>query len=145
MGYSRFKWKDDKIIITFSVHIFGATQQIIGVMALAILSDWLSESIADIVVGGQTGACYLSDSEGTIIADRDKKLVVNIANVINNAKKDSSSVSVANFLSHAIKTLESEVGYYDYKGDTYIGSFAKVGSAGWTVVVRVPQIEELIE
>ena len=94
---------------------------------------------------GQTGACYLSDSEGTIIADRDKKLVVNIANVINNAKKDFSFVSVANFLSHAIKTLESEVGYYDYKGDTYISSFAKVGSAGWTVVVRAPQIEELIE
>ena len=52
--------------------------------------------------------------EGTIIADRDKSLVENMTNVINNAKQDASLVSVASFLSHAIEVDESEVGYYNY-------------------------------
>ena len=133
---------DNKIIITFSVPIFGNSKQVIGVMAVAILSDWLSDSIADIVVG-ETGACYLSDSQGTIIADRDKTLVLNRVNVINNAKKDIAFASVATFLTHAIGAKKSEVGYYNYKGDVYIGSYASVKSARWTVVVRAPTREFL--
>ena len=133
---------DNKIIITFSVPIFGESKQVIGVMGVAILSDWLSDSISDIVVG-KTGACYLADSQGTIIADRDRTLVMNRTNVINNAKKDASFVSVAGFLTHAIGAEVSEIGYYDYKGDTYIGSYATVKSAKWTVVVRAPTKEFL--
>jgi len=131
-----------KIIITFAVPIFSEEKNVIGVLAVAILSDWLSNSIADIVVG-ETGACYLSDSQGTIIADRDERLVINRVNVINNAKKDATFFSVANFLSSAIVAKNSEVGYYNYKGDTYIGSFAKVKSTDWTVVVRAPKREFL--
>ena len=133
---------DDKIIMTFAVPIFSTSKQVIGVMAVAVLSDWLIDNVTDIVVG-KTGGCYLADSEGTIIADRDRNLVSNRVNVINNAKTDSSFVSVANFLTDAIKAQINEVGYYNYKGDTYIGSHAKIKQKAWTVVVRAPTKEFL--
>ncbi len=128
---------DNKIIQTFAVPIYDDNKQVIGILAAATLAQWLSDQIADIVVG-KTGACYIAGREGTIIADRDKSLVENRTNVINNAKQDPSLASVASFLSHAIEVKKSEVGYYNYRGNFYIASSARVKSTEWTVVIRAP-------
>jgi len=128
---------DNKVIQTFAVPIYDDNKQVIGILAAATLAQWLTDQIADIVVG-QTGACYIAGIEGTIIADRDKSLVENGVNVINNAKQDASLASVASFLSRAIESDESEVGYYNYKGNSYIASYATVKTTDWTVVIRAP-------
>ena len=128
---------DNKMIQTFAVPIYDDNKQIIGILAAATLAERLTDLIDDIVVG-KTGACYITGIEGTIIADRDKSLVENMTNVINDAKQDASLVSVASFLSHAIEVDESEVGYYTYKGNSYIASYATVKSTEWTVVIRAP-------
>ena len=61
-----------------------------------------------------------------------------MTNVINNAKQDASLASVASFLSHAIETDESEVGYYNYKGNSYIASYATMKTTDWSVIIRAP-------
>nr|WP_314781241.1 methyl-accepting chemotaxis protein [uncultured Treponema sp.] len=128
---------DNKMIQTFAVPIYDDNKQIIGILAAATLAERLSDLIDDIVVG-KTGACYITGIEGTIIADRDKSLVDNRINVINDAKQDASLVSVASFLSQAIEVDESEVGHYNYKGNSYIASYATVKTTDWTVVIRAP-------
>ena len=128
---------DNKMIQTFAVPIYDDNKQIIGILAAATLAERLTDLIDDIVVG-KTGACYITGIEGTIIADRDKSLVENMTNVINDAKQNASLASVASFLSHAIEVDESEVGYYTYKGNSYIASYATVKSTEWTVVIRAP-------
>ena len=35
-------------------------------------------------------------------------------------------------------TEKSEVGYYNFKGETFIASFAKTPSTGWTVIIKAP-------
>jgi len=109
----------------------------ISSLVALIPGNWLSDNIDDIVVG-QTGACYIAGIEGTIIADRDKSLVENMTNLINNAKQDASLASVASFLSHAIETDESEVGYYNYKGNALIASYATMKTTDWSVIIRAP-------
>ena len=128
---------DNKMIQTFAVPIYDDNKQIIGILAAATLAERLTDLIDDIVVG-KTGACYITGIEGTIIADRDKSLVDNRINVINDAKQNASLASVASFLSHAIEIDESEVGYYNYKGNSYIASYATVKSTDWRVVIRAP-------
>ena len=101
---------DNQVIQTFAVPIYDDNKQIIGILAAATLAQWLSNQIADIVVG-TTGACYIAGVEGTIIADRDKSLVDNRTNVINSAKQDATFSSFAKFLSRAIESDKIEVGY----------------------------------
>ena len=126
-----------KLVIAVIVPVIDDHNNHIASLVALIPGLWLSDQIDDIVIG-KTGACYIAGIEGTIIADRDKSLVENMTNVINNAKQDASLVSVASFLSHAIEVDESEVGYYNYKGNSYIASYATIKTSDWSVVIRAP-------
>ena len=127
----------NKLVIAVIVPVIDDHNNHIASLVALIPGLWLSDQIDDIVIG-KTGACYIAGIEGTIIADRDKSLVENMTNVINNAKQDASLVSVASFLSHAIEVDESEVGYYNYKGNSYIASYATIKTSDWSVVIRAP-------
>ena len=129
-----------KLIAVFAVPIYNEQRQVVNVLAANVDGLWLTDQIDDIVVG-KTGACYIAGIEGTIIADRDKSLVENMVNVINNAKQDASLAPVASFLSHVLEIDESEVGYYNYKGDSYIASYATMKTTDWSVIVRAPKEE----
>ena len=126
-----------KLVIAVIMPVIDDHNNHIASLVALIPGLWLSDQIDDIVIG-KTGACYIAGIEGTIIADRDKSLVENMTNVINNAKQDASLVSVASFLSHAIEVDESEVGYYNYKGNSYIASYATIKTSDWSVVIRAP-------
>ena len=127
----------NKLVIAVIVPVIDDHNNHIASLVALIPGLWLSDQIDDIVIG-KTGACYIAGIEGTIIADRDKSLVENMTNVINNAKQDASLVSVASFLSQAIEVDESEVGYYNYKGNSYIASYATIKTSDWSVVIRAP-------
>ena len=127
----------NKLVIAVIMPVIDDNNNHIASLVALIPGLWLSDQIDDIVIG-KTGACYIAGIEGTIIADRDKSLVENMTNVINNAKQDASLVSVASFLSQAIEVDESEVGYYNYKGNSYIASYATIKTSDWSVVIRAP-------
>ncbi len=127
----------NKLVIAVIMPVMDDNNNHIASLVALIEGLWLTDQIDDIVIG-KTGACYIAGMEGTIIADRDKSLVENMTNVINNAKQDASLVSVASFLSQAIEVDESEVGYYNYKGNSYIASYATMKTTDWSVVIRAP-------
>ena len=126
-----------KLISVFAVPIYDEQHKVVNVLAANVEGLWLTDQIDDIVVG-KTGACYIADQEGTILADRDTGLVENRSNVINNAKQDASLTSVARFLSHAVAEKKSEVGYYEYNNEAFIASYAHIKTADWTIVIRAP-------
>ena len=127
----------NKLVIAVIMPVMDDNNNHIASLVALIEGLWLTDQIDDIVIG-KTGACYIAGMEGTIIADRDKSLVENMTNVINNAKQDASLASVASFLSHVLEVDESEVGYYNYKGNSYIASYATMKTTDWSVIIRAP-------
>ena len=105
------------------VPIYDDNNQTNDILAATIDGSWLSEQIKDIVVG-KTGNCYIMGDTTNIVADKDIELVRNQVSIIELAKTDKELASCADFLEYVWDTDESEVGYYTYKGESYIASFA---------------------
>ncbi len=127
----------NKLQFIFAVPIKDERNATVGVLSAALSGQLLSEEIKDIVVG-QTGECYVLGLGGTTIAHRDQKRVAAQDNVLNAAQKDASLTSTARFFRRALDAAASEVGYYMYKGGTYIASYAKIKTTGWTVIIKAP-------
>ncbi|MGP1437512.1 MAG: methyl-accepting chemotaxis protein [Treponema sp.] len=126
-----------KVVVVFTVPIFDDNKNFIATLVATTEGLYLTDMIDDIVVG-ETGECYMVDLKGTFIACKNHKVVESMTNVLEDAKKDASLQSTAEFVSHAIDVDESEVGYYGYKGVSYIASYATVKSTDWTVIVKAP-------
>ncbi|WP_314848325.1 cache domain-containing protein [Treponema lecithinolyticum] len=124
-------------VIVFAVPIYDDKQQIVGVLDAIVNGLQLSDDIDDIVVG-RTGNCYVLGLTGTILAHKDHHMVEQQTNAIDQAKTDASLKSVSDFSQHALAVDESEIGYYDYKGEQYIASYATMKTTGWTVIIRAP-------
>ena len=126
-----------QLINTLSVPVYDDNKTIVGVLSADISGLFLSQNIADIVVG-KTGNCYIMGSTGIIIADRDTDLVQSQDNIIEQAKTDPSLASTAAFLQYVLDSNEGEVCYYDYQGVDYIASFSAVKTTHWSIVIRAP-------
>ena len=126
-----------KFIMTISVPLYDDNHRIIGVLAAAIDAKRLSMLIEDIVVG-QTGYCYILGLTGTTIAHKNFDLVTSQDNILNNAKTNNELTSLATFTQHALEIDESELGYYEYKGEKFIASYATIKITDWTVILRAP-------
>ena len=103
---------------------------------------WLSDQIDDIVVG-KTGACYILDSTGTVIAHKLESLVTEKENVQEIVKTDASLRSLADFEKMAVEIDEPSIGFYEYKGISEIASYATMKTTGWTVIISAP-VEEFM-
>ena len=123
-----------------AVPIYDDSNQIVGVLSADIDGLWLSHQIDNIVVG-KTGNCYVMGESGNIIGAKDTELVKSQANIIEQAKTDESLDSTATFLKHVLATDESDIGYYTYKGEEYIASFATMKTTDWSVIIRAPKEE----
>ena len=129
-----------ELVAVFVVPVFDANKRHIASILAYAKGLYLSDMIDDIVVG-KTGAAKMVDSNGVSIADKDHSTVENAVNVLEDAKRNSSLVSVAEFLKNAISSKESKVGTYRYEGKNYIASHATVSHTGWTLVVKAPYNE----
>ena len=127
------------LVATCSVPVYDDNKTIVGVLGADIDGFWFSEQIDDIVVG-QTGYCYMLGINGTTVAHKDTSVVEKLYNLIEDSKSDPTLASTAAFLSRALE-VESEVGYYTYKGTSYIASYATIKSTDWTVVIKAPANE----
>lgn len=127
----------NKLQIIVAVPIKDDSNAIIGVLSVAIPGALLSQDINNITVG-KTGNCYIVSNNGVIVANQDLDLVKSQANIIEQAKTDKTLASIAAFLEHVLNADESEIGYYTYKDETYIASFATMKTTDWSVIIRAP-------
>ena len=130
----------NELLVAFTVPVFDAKNRHIATIIAYTDGLYLSNMIDDIVVG-KTGVAKIVDETGTAIADRVHENVEKYENIIEASKQDASFLSVAKFLKHAIEVEASEVGFYTYKDQYIIASYATVKNAGWTVVVKAPYNE----
>ena len=130
-----------QIILAMSVPIYDEKRKVIGVLCATIDGLVLCDRTKDIVIG-KTGEAYMLGLTGNTLAYHDKKFVQEMKNMIEEAKKDSSS-SLSEFLIKAIKSENTEIGYYTYKGLSYIASHAHMRTTNWNVIIRAPVNEFL--
>ena len=126
-----------QLILTISVPLYNNDRNIIGVLAAAIDAKTLSDLIDDIIVG-KTGECYIIGVTGTTAAHKNFEAVTKRLNMVEEGKKEKSLASLSAFLEHALEIDESEVGYYEYKGENFIASYATIKTTDWTVVIKAP-------
>ena len=127
----------NKLVIVLAVPVYDNNRKISGILNCVIDGMCPSEQIDDIVVG-KTGDCYIIGSTSTALAHTDRTLVENRYNYIEQGKIDSSGASVGKFIEHAMATDRNDVGYYTFKGTSWIASYATIKKTGWKVVIRAP-------
>ena len=131
---------DKSLIITFSVPIYDDNHNIVGVLTADIDGLWLTDQIADIVVG-KTGYAFILGATGNAVAHKNFDFVVNKFNGMETGKKDKTFESVAKLHSTAIYSTEPSVVLYSYKTTVSIASYAKMKSSGWTIIISAPVSE----
>ena len=131
---------DGKLVITFAVPIYNENNVQSGVLGAVVLANWLSDAIADIVVG-KTGYCYILGLTGTNIADPDEKVVQTMWNTVEKVKSDTSLKSLAEFEALAVEIDDPSIGFYEYGGVSKIASYATMKTTDWTVIISAPKNE----
>ncbi len=89
---------------------------------------------------GEGGYGYIINSQGTVVAHRDKSLVVNMYNPIEAEKEDKSAASVAGFF----KTiLQQKQGTYEYNfdGKKLYSAYAPIPDSNWYYIVTADESE----
>lgn len=89
---------------------------------------------------GEGGYGYIINSEGTVVAHRDKSLVVNMYNPIEAEKEDNSAASVAGLF----KTiLQQKQGTYEYSfdGKNLYSAYAPIPDSNWYYIVAADESE----
>ncbi|EKQ55914.1 MULTISPECIES: methyl-accepting chemotaxis protein [unclassified Clostridium] len=122
---SKTTGKPAVVIATPILNEKGELQGILGgTLGLSILEELRSK-----VKIGETGYAFITDTQGQILAHPDKKMVDERSNV--------SNVEIVK------KALAGESGAqtYEYNGAKVFGSYTKVSTTGWAVVVRQNQDE----
>ena len=131
---------DKSLILTFSVPIYDDNHTIVGVLTADIDGLWLTDQIADIVVG-KTGYAFILGATGNAVAHKNFDFVVNKFNGMETGKKDKTFESVAKLHATAIYSTEPSVVLYSYKTTVSIASYAKMKSSGWTIIISAPVSE----
>ncbi|MCT4607510.1 MAG: methyl-accepting chemotaxis protein [Marinisporobacter sp.] len=88
----------------------------------------------------ETGGAFIVNKEGTVIAHPNIKMVISQYNVIEEAKKDSGLLQLAEIVEKMIKG-ESHVNRYVYEGETYYCGYHPIGDTGWSIAIRAPENE----
>ncbi|PIE84336.1 MAG: hypothetical protein CSA07_02205 [Bacteroidia bacterium] len=123
-----------KLVLTIAVPLRGADGGIKSALCVDYDGLMLNQYIEDIRVGKDGGA-YVVGQSGTTIADPDPELVMRMENSTEHARIDPSYESIAEFERRAMAASEPAVGYFEWDGKRNMGSFAKVASTGWVVIV----------
>ena len=133
---------DGSIMVTYAVPI-KYNNEIVGVLASAQDGNNLSD-LTDQVKFGQTGTAFMINNTGVAIANLNRDLVIQMNNVIEEAKKDTNLQGLANVEAKMISG-ETGLGQYKYSGvDKFVG-YAPVQGTNWFVGVSVEKNEILSE
>ena len=127
----------DNLHITFALPIYDDNHIVSGVLASEVSGLEFCNTMKNIVIGN-TGECYVLGPTGTTIAHADESLVEKRFNPIESSSKDSSLLSMANFVKGVLGSSVSKVGRYYYQGTEYIAANALMQGTGWTVIIKTP-------
>ena len=125
------------LMIAVSVPIYDGNKNIVGTLVALTDGLMLCDEIKDIKIGN-LGYCYMLDINGVTIAEKNTELVTKFENTQETAINDASLLSLAEFEKLALNSKTSSIGFWKYKGENNISSFAKIQSTGWTVIIQAP-------
>lgn len=118
--------------------------EVTGVVYLVPDENFLNDIMVATNVS-KNGSAYMIDSEGTVIAHKDMKLVEQKDNTIEAAKTDSSLKRLAK-LEEKMTAGKTGVGTYRYGGVKKIMAYAPVeNSNGWSIAITAPLSDFNIE
>jgi len=129
---------DNSIIVIYAVPI-KYNNQVIAVLVAARDGNDLSEMISDITYG-KTGQAFMINNKGITIAHKDKNLVINGYNVIEEVRKDENLQSLAEIHQKMIDG-ETGTGEYSFKGVSKFLSYAPIKGTGWSIGIGAPKDE----
>ncbi|MGP1438263.1 MAG: methyl-accepting chemotaxis protein [Treponema sp.] len=132
-----------KLQMRINVPIIDDNKNVTGVLVCFIDGLLLSKYVEDIIVG-KTGHCYILDKDGVTIAHKDTKWVSQQLSSIEEAKKNSSFVEIAEFEKIAIADMDNGIHFFHFDGVYTVASFAKMSSTDWTVVSYAP-VDEFLD
>jgi len=110
-----------------------------GVLAATRDGNVLSDFISDMRFGENSEA-FMINKQGTTVASKDRELVMNMYNILEEAKADSGLKSLAG-LQKKMTQGERGVGEYSYKGVTKYMGFAPVEGTNWSLAITAPKSE----
>jgi methyl-accepting chemotaxis protein len=110
-----------------------------GVLAATRDGNVLSDFISDMRFGENSEA-FMINKQGTTVASKDRELVMNMYNILEEAKADSGLKSLAG-LQQKMTQGEKGVGEYSYKGVTKYMGFAPVEGTNWSLAITAPKSE----
>ncbi|OOM16033.1 methyl-accepting chemotaxis protein [Clostridium saccharobutylicum] len=133
---------DGSAVVIYAVPIKN-NNEIIGVLIETQDGNKLSD-LTDQAKIGQTGTAFMVNKQGTSIANKNRDLVLQMSNIIEEAKKDSKFQSLADVENKMI-TGQQGIGEYQYAGaDKFVG-YAPVNGTDWFVGIAVEKNEILSE
>jgi diguanylate cyclase (GGDEF)-like protein/PAS domain S-box-containing protein len=124
------------LVITFASPI-TFNKEIKGVLFSIEDIETLSE-ISDSVTLGDYGRSYIVDSEGTIIAHKDRNLVKERTNPIREQQEGNYDKSVYNFFIN-IQESEKGGGHYLFDGEEVYAGYSRIGGTDWSFVISAPK------
>ncbi|NLM20126.1 MAG: methyl-accepting chemotaxis protein [Peptococcaceae bacterium] len=129
---------DNSLILTFAVPIYH-DNQISGVLVAIRDGSSLSE-ITDELNFGATGEAFMINRDGTTIAHKDRKLVINRDNDFENVKNDPQLQELVE-LEKKMVAGETGVGSYSYNGVKKYMGYAPVNGTNWFLAVTAEETE----
>ncbi|NMM64694.1 methyl-accepting chemotaxis protein [Clostridium sp. P21] len=126
-------------IIAISVPIKNQNEQIIGALFCNMSTKKLNEIVQKTKVG-KSGYSFIINKEGTKVAHKDLKLVLNKDNTIKNANKDKSLERLAKLENKMIKS-EKGSGYYMEDGKEMFMSYSPIPDTEWSMALTIPKKE----
>ncbi|MFA9378192.1 MAG: methyl-accepting chemotaxis protein [Lachnotalea sp.] len=131
---------DNSLSIVYAVPILNEDKVVSVLIAIRDGNDL--STITNDITYGKTGKAYMIGETGTFIAHTNKDNVVNMVNIIESAKTDSSLEPLANGMKLMIAG-ESGFDEYAYEGTLKYMGYAPVGNTGWSVAIGTSKDEVL--
>lgn len=131
------------MVITISVPIFNASNDVIGCFIMIQDADNLSASI-ETITWGESGEAYIIDADGTTIAYKDRKTVTSQNNHTKNAEKDPAFKTVAD-LHTKMRNGETSVGSYSNTSgvERFLAYTPIKDTPGWSMALMLNKSEVL--
>ncbi|MDR3342120.1 MAG: methyl-accepting chemotaxis protein [Treponema sp.] len=130
-----------KPVVMFAVPIRDGAGRTVGALVGRRDGSALHEVTKNVKVG-ETGYSYMVNGQGIVIAHQNADLVMNQFNPQEEAKKDSSLVSLAGTITTAQRVRTGVVSYIYNKVEMEVG-FTPVADYAWTLFVTIERKELL--
>lgn len=124
----------NKPVTVYSVPLRAQNEDIVGVIAIAVKFESISEIVKEVKTG-QTGYAYMIDREGLVLQhpSGDKILRENLSSIDNKELRDQVQ---------KMMNREEDHGFYTYDGIYKLNMYKPVGK--WSVAVNMPVEEYMV-